>query len=1282
MKKKYWIVLWLALWAIFLGTGSGAEAAWNRKLSTSDGGIWQKRIPLKIVVDKTQLPQEEESVKLEMQSKRQPVDLTFTVVEADAVAEGWQLPLAGADVKEIRLVSEDGKEYLFEILNPQGDSQRVGKLQPGAKLIFPLEFQTMEDSGQFYVYFDNPKAWLLPDWWNPAGFRNGGFEEGTRMPTGWVFDSQDAEHRISWSENSPRSGKKCVEVVVEKGAKATWIAARHYHIPVIGGKKYRITGWVRGEEVEGRCGWYAHLGTPLKSIMISPMAYAGDGTFDWKCCTMEFTAPEEATQMSLGTVLRGTGRAWFDDVRVEVLEDGKLEKPLCSCEVMAVETFPLTLRYPSRTNRDGEASFDAKRFFGTDSLPRYTFVSVTQDRNLEEERVVSCSSEVVQTRWRVEMDTDSVELLGLDGKPIPFEVWDKHFFFHARLPKQSVCHFLLVEKPTAVSRLEKVRQEVAGSEGMFPGTSLQGTENSRQTISGLQNAVLPEFLKTTNQVVNGGFEELDEQGNPIGWSHDVPSKTVTFHVLSQENEAVFGKNCVQTRTTPDAEVPWRGWRQTIPVDGGQNYLCGVWLKSEARAGDFSMFIHFHNEKKETIAMTGLGRGISGNCDWRLLSGNVQAPEDAAFMSLHLTIHNPGTVWYDNVFVSKFTKGDIREMLGGMDGIFQIPPIIKVFPDTTFSQNPASRERYAFQPVTMAKNEQESIQFALRFAKNQVCSVELSPATSADGQGTLPTELFAVSYVPVNYKTNYYRNVSYRWLRKVPNVKGASDGWCGYWPDPLIPLSPNQEGKNVPSVRKSWNDSLQVYTLGKEGFVWFQGEQTRALWLLVSTTKETPAGKYSGKITLRNMKKELVAEIPYTAEVLDFAIPDEPACGAIYDVRPKQMEFWNEKNVSKFREQVMDFMTQKRISPDKMPISVDLKYDAETGTATADWTEFDRVATQYFDVWKIPYAYLPGPFYCFGWGKPVYKMDGEAPYEGEYPYDGVDRSQLRPEYKKIYQAKLRAIWNHVKEKGWADRFVLYISDEPFYSMPEIIEQMKACCDMIHEVDPEIPIYSSTWRHVPQWDGYLDVWGVGHFGAVSEEQLQKSKDRGDRIWWTTDGHMCLDTPYCAIERLLPYWCVKYGADAYEFWGVSWFTYNPYDYGWHSFIHQSDRPGVEYYVLYPNADGYLLYPDKLLGTDRIISSVRLEQAREGVEEAAYLKRLHAEIERVSAYDQLSQQQKQTLENAKRTWTRAMDLVSIPSTGGRYSSRFLPYPEEVDEVKTLIGKWIVALEKIQYND
>ena len=161
--------------------------------------------------------------------------------------------------------------------------------------------------------------------------------------------------------------------------------------------------------------------------------------------------------------------------------------------------------------------------------------------------------------------------------------------------------------------------------------------------------------------------------------------------------------------------------------------------------------------------------------------------------------------------------------------------------------------------------------------------------------------------------------------------------------------------------------------------------------------------------------------------------------------------------------------------------------------------------------------------------------GEQPYEGKPPFESADRAQLRPEFKRAYQACLKLFWDHLKVKGWSDKFVLYISDEPFDAEKPIRDQMKALCDMIHQVDRSIPIYCSTWHHQPAWDGCLDVWGLGHYGVVPVDKLRQIREGGAHLWWTTDGHMCIDTPYCAVERLLPHYCFKYGAEAYEFWGA---------------------------------------------------------------------------------------------------------------------------------------------------
>ena len=66
------------------------------------------------------------------------------------------------------------------------------------------------------------------------------------------------------------------------------------------------------------------------------MLPAGEGTFDWKQVEAEFTAPADADRLDLGTVLHGTGTAWFDNAVLECLSPGAVRT-----EIQAVESLSL-----------------------------------------------------------------------------------------------------------------------------------------------------------------------------------------------------------------------------------------------------------------------------------------------------------------------------------------------------------------------------------------------------------------------------------------------------------------------------------------------------------------------------------------------------------------------------------------------------------------------------------------------------------------------------------------------------------------------------------------------------------------------------------------------------------------------------------------------------------------------------------------------------------------------------------------------------------------------------
>jgi hypothetical protein len=736
-------------------------------------------------------------------------------------------------------------------------------------------------------------------------------------------------------------------------------------------------------------------------------------------------------------------------------------------------------------------------------------------------------------------------------------------------------------------------------------------------------------------------------GNPAsdGWSHDdgAPDPGVEFSVDDPKNPAV-GDRCLKMHVPKTAPVRWRGWCQTVRVEPGQTYLASAWVKCKDVAGtDVNVHFHRHTADGRPSAdglAVAIGPGLHGTTDWTLMPGWLVAPQDTHSMSICLTMNGTGTVWHGGVSLLKVTPAKLcrlecRPMQRGDEvKVWAEPAIAKVFADSPPPHNAGPMR------ITAARNEREPLQLAIRSGQAiPGVQVQVDAPVGPAGRRLDDLKINVVGFVPIDYPTNYYQSNSPPWHRKAPNKPASSDGWPGNWPDPLLPRSAFDLAANT----------------------------TQPVWITVNVPKNASPGDYVGTVRLMAQGRQLTQQA-FTVHVWNFTLPDEHHVGAKFEVWPGEGEQRWGRPWSEVAPHVFQLMAENRLCPGTVSPQPTFKY--ESAHVTADFAEFDRAAHRYFEELKFPFAWTPSCFYTSGWALPPPPFCGQQPYPGQPPFEGVDRSKLRPEYKQAYQACLKTFWEHVKAKGWDKKFVMYLCDEPFFTQPHIVQQVKALCQMIHEVDPQIPIYSSTWSHVPAWDDSLDIWGIGHYGIVPTEQIAKLKAAGKRVWWTTDGQMCTDTPYCAVERLLPHYCFKYGVEAYEFWGICWHTYDPYRRGWHAYIGQSDQPGVSYWIRYPNGDGFLLYPGKPIGVSGPVSSVRLEQAREGVEDFEYLYLLQQLIAKAKAAGN-------DITEAQKAMARAARLVTIPNAGGLRSSKILPDPTEVYVVKEQLGAAIESLTR-----
>jgi hypothetical protein len=503
-------------------------------------------------------------------------------------------------------------------------------------------------------------------------------------------------------------------------------------------------------------------------------------------------------------------------------------------------------------------------------------------------------------------------------------------------------------------------------------------------------------------------------------------------------------------------------------------------------------------------------------------------------------------------------------------------------------------------------------------------VAASPLRHASGATLPPLRIERVGYVPVDAPTAYYRDDGPAWARRRAHSAGQSDGWEGEWPDPLIPSAE----ADVPADRN------------------------QPFWFTAAAASNAAPGVYRGEVRFESEGEPPVA-IPVSVRVLAFEIPVRPRLQALLDLRrgPGGDLGSGIDDDGLRRKAWLRFLADHRVGLDRIePAPV---FTRTNGVVRMDATAFDREAAFCMDELNMAASYTPGFFYAFGWAYPPHKLFGLDP--------------LTPEYDEALKQSVKLFDDHLRARGWADRFVYYISDEPHFDHDFVRDQMKRLCATIHASGTKLPIYSSTWRHCPEWDDSLDLWGVGQYGCFPVAEMERLRTAGKGLWITCDGQMAIDTPYLATERLLPYYCFKYGARGYEFWGVSWWTYDPWKFGWHSFISQSDDGKTHYFVRYPDGDGYLAYPGGPVGVEGPVSSIRMEQVREGLEDYEAIRTLQDLATKAGGARAAA---------AARALDAARALVTIPNAGGLRSLDILPDPAAVARVRHAVNEAIADLQ------
>jgi hypothetical protein len=406
------------------------------------------------------------------------------------------------------------------------------------------------------------------------------------------------------------------------------------------------------------------------------------------------------------------------------------------------------------------------------------------------------------------------------------------------------------------------------------------------------------------------------------------------------------------------------------------------------------------------------------------------------------------------------------------------------------------------------------------------------------------------------------------------------GATGYWPDALAPIK----------VPFGMNAHYHVV-------------QNRPIWVDLFVPSKTPAGKYTGTITVTQHDKT-VENLTLEVNVYNFSLPDEtPLITYINVSRSWLAGFYHKpsesQEIEKLTQTYYKYLYENRMEPwfnDMLTPEVEVKGNKVTLKFN------DERYKYYMNELKTKRVLL-------------------------HAYPGNLRRQIKaepfsPEFKKIVQTYLSQIEAYFRKNGWQDRLV-YNSpiDEP-RSLEEY-EDTRKWAALVKEATPNVPFLITRTpvpvKSNPEWgtfQGYVDNYSV-HGNHMNDPELkrviQEEKASGGEITWYISCDQRYPQPNYFIDApaldlvMVPWITARYDMDGILYWAVNFWSQTPNPWLDAGTFHSGFLCSGGWVL---NGEGSLWYPgdhtERYTGQPNVdgpISSLRFELLREGIEDYVYL-------------------------------------------------------------------------------
>jgi hypothetical protein len=427
-------------------------------------------------------------------------------------------------------------------------------------------------------------------------------------------------------------------------------------------------------------------------------------------------------------------------------------------------------------------------------------------------------------------------------------------------------------------------------------------------------------------------------------------------------------------------------------------------------------------------------------------------------------------------------------------------------------------------------------------------------------------------------------------------------------------------------------------------------RVQAVWLTIAIPKDAPAGDYESTVTFHADKDDKT--LPLALKVFPLTLPEERHLKVtewFSTGRFKQFHGVDSSDPNAFHRMLGVYarnMADHRQNVFRVSLDLIRTTKHSGGQLDFDFSRFDRWAETFWDTGRMDLLEtgFVARFRDGDWSSKAIVLQDFRVRD-----DATGRSITMPGRDFLPQF-LPALEQHLRERGWLDKTVFHIADEP---SGHNIMTWREASDFVHRYGPHLKRVDAI--ETPHCLDRLEVWvpKLDHY-ATWQDACTEARRRGNEMWFYTVGifqagaypNKTVDVPLIQA-RVLHWFNYRFGLTGYLHWGFNSWTDDPFE-----------APGQH------RGDGWHVYPKK----GGLLDSLRWEQMRNGIQDYEYFWLLEDKIRQIKS--SLSPRVAALIEPTRRGIEIAAEVVR---TTADYSND----PNVLYAAKSRIIREILALDQ-----